>query len=100
MASGETQRLHPAHRVQPAGRYPQRRAAAGELLIIGGPFGVGKTIWGLQVARNAGLRRPRRRGHVVCYEHDRTHLLSRLLCLESAERGLRDEALTLRKILS
>ncbi len=25
----------------------------GELLVIGGPFGVGKTIWGLQVARNA-----------------------------------------------
>src|SRR5688572_15358599 len=24
----------------------------GELLIVGGPFGVGKTIFGLQVARN------------------------------------------------
>ena len=34
----------------------------------------------------------------VCYEHDRTHLLLRLLCLESAERGYRDDALTLRKL--
>jgi replicative DNA helicase len=34
----------------------------------------------------------------VCYEHDRPHLMSRLLCMESAERGMRDEALTLRRL--
>ena len=34
----------------------------------------------------------------ICYEHDRSHLVSRLLCLESAEAGYKDDALTLRKI--
>ena len=60
----------------------------GELLVIGGPFGVGKTIWGLQVARNAVLADPNNWAMYICYEHDRAHLMSRLLCLESAERGL------------
>lgn len=70
----------------------------GELLVIGGPFGVGKTIWGLQVARNVVLRNGCSRAVYVCYEHDRAHLASRLLCLESAERGQGDEALTLTKV--
>ena len=70
----------------------------GDLLVIGGTFGVGKTIWGLQVARNAVLGD---RGNVavyVCYEHDRQHLMSRLICLESAELGYGEDALTLRKL--
>lgn len=71
---------------------------AGELMIVGGPFGVGKTIFALQVARNVVMRHPQSRAMYICYEHDRIHLLSRLLCLESAECGYRDEALTLRKL--
>ena len=70
----------------------------GELLMIGGAFGVGKTIWGLQVARNVVQRDPGASAMYVCYEHDRAHLMSRLLCLESAERGYLDDALTLRKL--
>lgn len=70
----------------------------GELLILGGSFGVGKTIFGLQVARNAVLSDPDVHAMYICYEHDRDHLMSRLLCLESAERGDGDNALTLRKI--
>jgi replicative DNA helicase len=70
----------------------------GELLVIGGGFGVGKTIWALQVARNAVLADPAVRALYVCYEHDRAHLLSRLLCLESAERGYREDALTLKRL--
>jgi len=71
----------------------------GDLLVIGGPFGVGKTIWGLQVARNVALSGGDSRAVYICYEHDRTHLMSRLMCLESAERGHRgEEALTLRKL--
>lgn len=70
----------------------------GELLVIGGPFGVGKTIWALQVARNAVFADPSASALYICYEHDRAHLLSRLLCLESAECGFRDDALTLKKI--
>jgi len=70
----------------------------GELLMIGGAFGVGKTIWAMQVARNAVVSDPSVHVLYICYEHDRPHLLSRLLCLESAERGYRDDALTLRKL--
>ena len=70
----------------------------GELLVLGGGFGVGKTIWALQAARNAVLADGDARALYVCYEHDRTHLLARLLCLESAERGYREDALTLKKL--
>ncbi len=70
----------------------------GELLVIGGPFGVGKTIWGLQVARNAVVADPEAVAVYVCYEHDREHLLQRLLCMESAESGAGPEALTLREL--
>jgi replicative DNA helicase len=70
----------------------------GELLVIGGPFGVGKTIWGLQAARNAVHADPETTAIYVCYEHDRTHLLSRLLCLESAQQGYGEQALTLRQL--
>lgn len=69
----------------------------GDLLVIGGAFGVGKTIFGLQVARNVARTDPAAAMY-ICYEHDRAHLMSRLLCLESAERGDRDDALTLRKL--
>ena len=51
----------------------------GELLMIGGPFGVGKTIWALQAARNVVRSDPNAAAMYVCYEHDRAHLLSRLL---------------------
>jgi len=71
---------------------------AGELLIIGGPHGVGKTIWGLQVARNVARSDGSAAALYVCYEHDRAHLMSRLMCLESAELGHKGDALTLRKL--
>jgi replicative DNA helicase len=70
----------------------------GELLIMGGPYGVGKTIFGLQVARNVVHQNPDQAAVYVCYEHDRAHLMSRLLCLESVEQGARDAALTLRQL--
>jgi hypothetical protein len=41
---------------------------------------------------------PSNRALYICYEHDRTHLLMRLLCLESAERGHGDAALNLRRL--
>lgn len=70
----------------------------GELLVIGGPTGVGKTIWGLQVARNVVHNDADAAALFVCYEHTRAHLLLRLLCLESAELGYKDDALTMRKL--
>ena len=70
----------------------------GELAVIGGPYGVGKTILALQIARNFVVSGEQNKAMYICYEHDRAHLLTRLLCLESAETGDRDSALTLRKL--
>lgn len=70
----------------------------GDLLLIGGSYGVGKTIFALQVARNAVLSDDSTWALYVCYEHDRAHMMQRLMCLESAERGYGTDALTLRKL--
>jgi replicative DNA helicase len=70
----------------------------GDLLVIGGAYGVGKTIFGLQVARNVVRSQPDARAMYICYEHDRDHLMQRLMCLESAEKGDTDEALSLRRL--
>lgn len=54
----------------------------GELTLLGGPQGLGKTLLGLQLARNvvsAGGR-----ATVISYEHDVDQLLERLLVLEGA----------------
>ncbi|HNS51329.1 MAG TPA: DnaB-like helicase C-terminal domain-containing protein [Anaerolineae bacterium] len=96
VARGEVTRLRPL----PTGFDPLDEVLngglrPGELLVIGGPFGVGKTIWGLQAARNAVCADPGACAMYICYEHDREHLLQRLLCLESAEAGGRAEPLTL-----
>ena len=69
----------------------------GELLLLGGPPGVGKTITALQWARQAA-----REGHravFACYEHDPATLLLRLLALEIGELD-GDEALVQRLLLS
>jgi replicative DNA helicase len=98
-ARGEVERLRPmATGFNPLDDILNGGLRPGELLMIGGPFGVGKTIWGLQVARNTVLADPNNWAMYVCYEHDRPHLMSRLMCMESAERGYKDDALTLRRI--
>lgn len=98
-AAGKTERLRPmATGFSPLDDVLNGGFRPGELIVVGGAFGVGKTIWSLQVARNTVCAAPDNRALYVCYEHDRPHLFSRLLCLESAERGYRDDALTLRKI--
>lgn len=70
----------------------------GDLFIVGGPSGVGKTIFSLQLARNMVMQDPSATAMYVCYEHDRAHLMMRLLCLESAALGQGEAALTLRRI--
>lgn len=97
--SGETDRFRPL----PTGFSPLDDVMSGgvrrgELVIVGGQYGVGKTIFGLQVARNVVHNDPNASAMVVCYEHDRTHLLMRLLCLESAELADSRSKLTLRKL--
>jgi replicative DNA helicase len=69
---------------------------AGELLMLGGAPGVGKTILALQMARNVA----RSGGAAVfaCYEHEPSTLLARLLALEAGFSG-REEGLS-RTIIS
>ena len=55
----------------------------GELMLIGGAQGTGKTTMALQMARNVALA-----GNsnvlYICFEHDELYLLNRLIALESA----------------
>ena len=55
---------------------------AGELLLIGGAQGTGKTKMALQMARNIVLG-----GQAsvlyVCFEHDEEYLLNRVIAMES-----------------
>ena len=99
VALGEATRLRP----MPTGFNPLDDILGGglrpgELLMLGGAAGVGKTIWSLQVARNIVKADKGNSALYICYEHDRSHLLSRLLCLESAELSPRGDALNLRKL--
>jgi replicative DNA helicase len=62
----------------------------GDLALLAGPPGVGKTIAALQWARTVA-----RAGHTAifaCYEHEPTTLLLRLLALESGEAGIQEDA--------
>jgi replicative DNA helicase len=58
----------------------------GELFLVGGAQGVGKSTWALQVARHVAAG-----GHgralYVCYEHSEEFLLERLIAMESALAG-------------
>ena len=84
---------HAAARVWPTGfEILDRQLAggfrAGELVLLAGPQGLGKTTWALQTARNVA-----RSGRSVLYcsfEHDAQTLLVRLLALEAGERGGED----------
>src|SRR5258708_7965658 len=53
-----------------------------ELVLLGGAQGIGKTIATLQIARNVAMR-PDQYSFYLSYEHTETHLMNRLLCLES-----------------
>jgi replicative DNA helicase len=53
-----------------------------ELLLLGGAQGIGKTIATLQIARNIASR-PDQYAFYLSYEHTETHLMHRLLCMES-----------------
>ena len=58
---------------------------SGELVLIGGPQGLGKTTWALQVARN--VARAGRSVVIFSYEHDLQTLLIRLVALEAGLLG-------------
>jgi replicative DNA helicase len=58
----------------------------GELFLLGGAQGLGKSTWALQLARHVAAG-----GHgrvlYVCYEHPEEFLLERLIAMESALAG-------------
>ncbi len=60
-----------------------------ELVLLGGPQGIGKTITALQMARNLALNEATY-SFFISYEHSEVHLLNRLICLESVNGGLDD----------
>ena len=79
----------PAPQVWPTGfdpldTYLSGGLRGGELTLLGGPQGLGKTTWALQVTRNLAAA-----GASVLFfsfEHDELTLLERLICIESGER--------------
>ncbi|MGZ6339866.1 MAG: DnaB-like helicase C-terminal domain-containing protein [Candidatus Limnocylindrales bacterium] len=56
---------------------------AGELLLIGGAQGTGKTTMALQMARNIASG-GQANVLYVCFEHDEEYLLNRMIAMESA----------------
>ncbi len=58
---------------------------AGDLILLAGPQGLGKTTWMLQTARN--VARAGKPALMISYEHDAEALAIRLLALEAGERG-------------
>jgi replicative DNA helicase len=58
---------------------------SGELVLVGGPQGLGKTTWAMQVARN--VARSGRAVLVFSFEHDLPSLLVRLVALEAGQLG-------------
>ena len=59
---------------------------SGELVLIGGAQGTGKTTMSLQIARNMA-QSGQANVLYVCFEHDEEYLLSRLMAMESALAG-------------
>ncbi|MBN1484503.1 MAG: AAA family ATPase [Chloroflexia bacterium] len=56
----------------------------GDLILLGGAQGIGKTMFALQAARNLAANE-KIYAFYVSYEHPETHLLHRLLCMESID---------------
>jgi replicative DNA helicase len=56
---------------------------AGELLLIGGAQGTGKTTMALQMARNVASG-GQANVLYICFEHDEQYLMNRLIAMESA----------------
>ncbi len=70
---------------EPLDTYVGGGLRAGELTLIGGPQGLGKTTFALQIARN--IAEGGKQAYFLCYEHTEQHLLERLIALEAATIG-------------
>jgi replicative DNA helicase len=67
---------------QPLDRHLNGGFHAGDLVLVGGAPGVGKTTLTLQMARNLA-NRPMTACAYVCYEHNEIYLMERLIALEA-----------------
>ena len=81
---------HPVSRIWPTGFDVLDQTLAGglrsgELVLLAGPQGLGKTTWVMQVARNTA--RSGRPVVVFSFEHDLQTLLIRLVALEAGQLG-------------
>ena len=56
---------------------------SGELMLIGGAQGTGKTTMALQIARNIA-QSGQANALYICFEHDEEYLLNRMMAMESA----------------
>jgi replicative DNA helicase len=59
---------------------------SGELILIGGAQGAGKTTMSLQIARNIA-QSGQANVLYICFEHDEEYLLNRMMAMESALAG-------------
>jgi replicative DNA helicase len=76
-------------------RYLGGGMRSGELILLGGPQGLGKTTYALQILRNVAAR-----GGAALYfsfEHDHAGVLERLIAIEAAEIAGSD-GITLRRV--
>lgn len=94
-ADSRLNRNDPAPRVWPTGFEGLDLALngglrPGNLVLLAGAQGLGKTTWALQMARNAA--REGREVLYFCYEHDGEALLGRLIAMETGELGAHDAA--------
>ncbi len=81
--SGEVDAITPyATGFDPLDRYLGGGLRPGDLVLVGGAQGAGKTTMTLQMARNLAAESGTACGY-VCYEHDEGLLLQRLISLES-----------------
>ena len=85
---------HASSRVWPTGFHPLDEHLSGgfrssDLVLVGGPQGLGKTAWVIQVARN--VAREGRPVLMFSYEHDQESLLTRFVSLEVGLLELEDE---------
>ncbi|MEO6713874.1 MAG: DnaB-like helicase C-terminal domain-containing protein [Mycobacteriales bacterium] len=67
--------------LQPLDTYLGGGLRAGELTLLGGPQGLGKTTFALQIVRNVASAGGT--ALYICYEHDERELLERMIGMES-----------------
>jgi replicative DNA helicase len=73
----------------------------GSLFLLAGAHGTGKTTFALQLARNVAATEDNVVALYICFEHDETHLLTRLIAMEAKQsNSVVRTSLTMREVQS